>query len=83
MDVFSGHVFVFLARKPNRAKMLWWDGGGFVVWYKRLETGCFKPPAQNEHAVVHIDAVALAMLLQGIDVKKVQRPKLWRPRIAS
>ena len=38
-DVFAGHLFVFVSRRGNRIKILSWDRGGFVLWYKRLERG--------------------------------------------
>ena len=44
-DVFSGHLFVFVSRKGNRIKILTWDHGGFVLYYKRLERGRFRLPA--------------------------------------
>ncbi len=37
LDPFSGHLFVFLGRRQDRCKILFWDRGGFVVYYKRLE----------------------------------------------
>ncbi len=80
LDVFAGHLYVFLARRPNRAKILWWDGGGFVIWYKRLEKGCFLRPAGSATSVVHIEAIQLSMLLEGIDVTSVRRPSKWVPQ---
>lgn len=79
MNVFAGHLFVFLARRPNRAKILWWDGGGFVTWYKRLEKGCFQRPTAGDGAVVCVDSFQLALLLEGIDMNAVRRPKKWVP----
>ena len=36
-DPFTGTVFVFRARKADRLKLLYWDGTGLVMAYKRLE----------------------------------------------
>jgi len=36
MDVFSGNLFVFVSRRADRAKILTWERGGFVLWYKVL-----------------------------------------------
>src|SRR5690554_7960074 len=44
-DPSSGEVFVFLNRNRNLLKLLHWEEGGFVVYYKRLEKGTFSPPA--------------------------------------
>jgi transposase len=80
-DPYSGHFFVFLGRRADRCKLLYWDRGGFVVAYKRLERGKFRLPSVPADAQsVELDATALAMLLDGIDVTRVRRPELWKPR---
>ncbi|MFT4704525.1 MAG: transposase [Bradymonadia bacterium] len=37
LDVFSGHVFAFVSRRGDRAKVLTWQLGGVVLWYTRLK----------------------------------------------
>ena len=79
-DVYSGHLYVFLSRRRDRAKILSFQKGGFVLWYKRLEKGCFKPlSAPDGSDRVGIDSVQLALLLDGVDVRRVRRPVHWRP----
>jgi transposase len=80
LDAFSGHLFVFVSKGRDRIKILCWDEGGFVVYYKRLEQGRFKlpRPQPGEHTA-QIDAASLTMLLQGIDLTRVGRPRLWQP----
>lgn len=78
--LFAGHLFAFFGRRMGRCKILYWDRGGFVLYYKRLERGRFRRPQIPEGAAsVQIDATALAMLLDGIDLSRVRRPDLWRP----
>jgi len=80
-DAYSGHLFVFLGRRADRCKILYWSRGGFWVAYKRLERGRFRLPSISPGAQsVSLDATSLAMLLDGIDVKHVRRPELWSPR---
>jgi transposase len=80
-DVYSGHLFAFLSRRRDRVKILMFQKGGFVLWYKRLERGRFKPaPVSGDPTRVLLDATELSMLLDGVDIRRVKRPKLWRPR---
>ena len=80
-DTYSGHLFVFVSRKRNRAKILYWDAGGFVVVYKRLEKGRFKLPRYWEgQPSIQLDPAQLTMLLDGIDYSRVRRPNHWSPR---
>jgi len=79
-DIFSGHLFVFLSSRYDRVKILFWDSGGFVLYYKRLEKGRFKPLSfHHEQESVELDSTQLFLLLDGIDFTKVRRKKHWSP----
>ena len=66
----SGAYFVFLNKKRNRMKTLYWDVGGLVIWYKRLEKGIFP---KREHQQTGMDRREFFMLLEGIEPKKLYR----------
>lgn len=73
-DPLSGHLFVFRSRRGDRLKVLVWERDGFVLWYKRLETGVFKLPRVETGArSVELRASELAMVLDGIDVSRLKR----------
>ena len=39
LNPFQNHLFLFCGRKRDRMKALYWEGNGFVLLYKRLESG--------------------------------------------
>lgn len=71
---FSGQLFVFRGRRGDRVKILWWDGQGLCLFYKRLEQGKFVWPMSKDGAI-HLTQAQLSMLLEGIDWRAPVRPK--------
>lgn len=83
LDPYAGHLFVFVGRRADRCKILFFDRGGFVLDYKRLERGRFRVPQVTTDAEsVTLTATELAMLLDGIDVGRVKKPQHWVPASA-
>ena len=80
LELYAGHLFVFVGRRLDRCKILFWTRGGFVLYYKRLERGRFRVPAlQGSGRTITIDGTQLTMLLDGIDLSRVRRPAAWTP----
>ena len=63
----GGHLFVFRSKSAERVKVLWWDGSGLVLYYKRLERGAFRFPSTSE-AAMNIDSSQLLQLLSGSEI---------------
>ncbi|MCK6572256.1 IS66 family insertion sequence element accessory protein TnpB [Myxococcota bacterium] len=83
-DPYSGHLFVFLSRRRDQARILFWDRGGFVLYCKRLERGCFRLPTLVAGATsVELEGPQLVMLLDGIDLGAVRPVPRWRPPVAE
>ncbi len=80
VSVFSGTLFVFLSRRRDRAKILWWSHGGFIVYYKRLEKSRFRRPEIGIDGRVVLSPGELQALLEGIDLRGARRAPLWEPR---
>jgi transposase len=79
-DPLSGCLFLFVGRGKDRIKILYWDAGGFCIWYRRLEEGTFRLPAKPAAgASVELRASELAMLLEGIDLKSLKRSPRFSP----
>lgn len=77
-DPLDGHLFLFVNRRADRLKMLWWDRDGMALFYKRLEAGSYQLPAVcDDSEGIEIDATDLAMLLNGIDVRSAKRRKRY------
>jgi len=82
-DPLSGHLFLFFNRRRDRAKILFWDRDGLVIWYKRLEAGSFQnlDPARaalsSGSAGLELSVTDLAMILGGIDLTTARRRKRY------
>lgn len=66
----SGAYFIFLNRKRDRMKALYWDADGLVIWYKRLEKGSFSHSHLQKAEMTRRE---FFMLLEGIIPKRLQR----------
>jgi transposase len=67
-DPQSGALYVFVGKRSNRVKVLWWDRNGFCLLYKRLHQALFRvPKPAAAGAAVQIDATALSELLAGVE----------------
>lgn len=78
-DPLDGSLFLFVNRRGDRIKALWWDNDGLALFYKRLESGTFEvPSSEDESASVQIDATELAMLLSGVSLASAKRRKRYR-----
>ena len=74
-DPQSGHLFVFLNRRRNRVKILWWDRSGYLLLAKRLEHGQFRiyDQASERASSFEVSASDLMLLLEGIDLRRSNR----------
>lgn len=72
-DPASGALFLFVNRRRNRLKALWWDRNGYTLLYKRLARGTFALPMvlDSECPSVEISAEDFARLLSGLPIHAV------------
>lgn len=74
MDPMGGDLFVFINKKRNRIKLLRWEPGGFVLFYKRLEKGTFELPKKDKTGYGHtIDYGQLVMMVTGISLEYAKK----------
>jgi transposase len=70
----NGDVYIFINRQRNRIKLLRWEPGGFVLFYKRLEKGTYELPAINPGMPAQaIGYGQLAMIITGISLKNAKK----------
>ena len=66
-DPFTGTVFLFRAKRLDRLKLLYWDGTGLVMAYKRLEDTTFTWPAIKD-GMMALNHAQFEALFSGLDV---------------
>ncbi len=70
----SGDLFIFINKRRNRIKLLRWETGGFVLFYKRLEKGTFEfPESESAGLSQKIDYSELIMIITGISLKYARK----------
>ena len=69
----SGHLFVFVNKRANKIKVLYWDRNGFSLWYKQLEKGAFRIPRIQDASCFAVTVSELSLILEGIDLSAKHR----------
>jgi transposase len=76
-DVCSGDVYIFLGKDLSRIKLLVWETGGFVLYYKRLEAGTFALPQPGLRSIM-LTYSELCLLVEGVEVQITRRRKRFQ-----
>jgi transposase len=76
----SGALFVFFGKRKSALKILFFDGSGMCLFYKRLDKGTFRIPEalRPEMTSVELSERELDDLLDGIDVDPEPPPRRGR-----
>ncbi|MBN2428147.1 MAG: IS66 family insertion sequence element accessory protein TnpB [Deltaproteobacteria bacterium] len=69
-QLLSGSLFLFVNRRRNLLKILYWEGDGFVIWYKRLEQGTF---SNCFDGCCELTRQQFLMFLEGVVPKRLNR----------
>lgn len=69
MNPFGDALYVFINRRRDKIKALYWHRNGFCLWYKRLEQERFAWPAADAMPATHtLTMQELEWLLEGFDL---------------
>ena len=72
----SGDVYIFINKNRDRIKLLLWDKNGFIIYYKRLESGTYELPKLEAHLrQIELRRDELLLLLEGISLQSIKRRK--------
>lgn len=74
LDPFTNTLFLFCGRRKDRIKALYWEGNGFVLLYKRLESGSFQWPRNGEE-VRKLTAQQYRWLMEGLQIDQPKAHK--------
>jgi transposase len=79
-DPLSGSLFVFLNRRRDRLKILYWGQTGFCIWYQQLEQGTYQLPEEPRegHTVLEVTRSQLSLILDGIDLSSVRQRRRFQ-----
>jgi len=70
-DPFGGQMFIFIGKRRDKAKLLWWHHTGFLLLYKRLERSRFPDP--RALAARGLSMAEVMAFLEGIDLSRSKR----------
>jgi len=68
-ELLTGAFFIFLNRRKNQMKVLFWDSDGLVIWFKRLEKGTF---SWKWGSKIALDRKHFILLIEGVIPKRIQ-----------
>lgn len=72
IETLPGKMFIFLNKKKNKLKVLYWDKDGFAIWYKSLQKGLFEYP-KGEQKYIEVSAETLQQIFYGFDLKTIKK----------
>lgn len=75
LDPLSDMMFVFHNRHCDKIKILYWDGDGFCLLYKRIEKGRFRFPKHLCEEKYTVTEEEFQWLIHGLRIEEIHHYK--------
>ena len=82
-DPTDGSLFVFVNRRRDRIKILYWGQTGFCIWYQQLQKGTYQLPDEQTlegRETVEVTRAQLSLILDGIDLSSARQRMRFQAR---
>ena len=78
----DGSVYIFINKSRDKMKLLHWQSGGFMLYYKRLEQGRFELPVYDAKiGSIGLDYTELVLLIDGVFITNLHRKKRYKTAV--
>lgn len=75
----DGTAYIFINKSRDKVKILHWQDGGFVLYYKRLESGRFELPVYDAAVMsIKLSYSQLVLLIDGVSIAHVRGKKRYK-----
>lgn len=80
----NGSVYIFINKLRDKCKLLQWQSGGFILYYKRLEEGTFELPHYDKSVKsLVLNYSQLVLLVDGLSIGHIGRRKRYKNKEKS
>lgn len=77
-DLDNGKVYIFINKIRNKVKLVHWQSGGVMLYYKRLESGIFELPQYDaEVGSLRLSYAQLILLIDCNSITNITRRKRY------
>ena len=78
----TASVFIFINKHRDKVKLLHYEQGGLVLYYKRLDKGSFSyvAPDKINNNQACLNWAELVVLLQGLSLSRIVKTKANNPQ---
>ena len=83
LNPFDAALFVFVNKRRDLMKAVYWDDSGFAMWVKRLDQEKFPWPKKISDRVLAITPQQMEWLLQGYNIWEMKKHKPLQYKHAS